>query len=342
MALLDVENLTVTLATSAGPARAVRDLSFTLDRGQSLGIVGESGCGKSMTALALMRLLPENGVVDGRIDVDGGSLLGLSEEEMCKVRGNRIAMIFQEPMTSLNPLHTIGRQVTEPMILHQAMTMADARAEAVRLLERVGIAGAARRLDAYPHQMSGGQRQRVMIAMALSCKPDILIADEPTTALDVTIQGQILDLIADLVAETGMALILISHDLGVIAETVDRVLVMYGGAGVETGPTGAVFRHLAHPYTQGLFAAVPKLGGGRVSGARARLATIPGTVPELINLPRGCTFADRCPIVGEGCAATAPAAQAIEDDPGHQVACLKLAEALQGAVFAEAETGAGS
>jgi peptide/nickel transport system ATP-binding protein len=336
MALLEVENLTVTLATSSGPARAVRNLSFTLDRGQSLGIVGESGCGKSMTALALMRLLPENGVVEGRIEMDGESLMALSEEQMCGVRGNRIAMIFQEPMTSLNPLHTIGRQVTEPMILHQGLSVAEARREAVRLLERVGIAGAARRLDAYPHQMSGGQRQRVMIAMALSCKPDVLIADEPTTALDVTIQGQILDLIADLVEETGMALILISHDLGVIAETVDRVMVMYGGAGVETGPTGAVFQHLAHPYTQGLFAAVPKLGGGRVSGGRTRLATIPGMVPELVNLPAGCTFADRCPIVGDGCAGSTPPVEAIADDPDHRVACLKLDEALSGKVFVEA------
>jgi len=336
MALLEVENLTVTLATSSGPARAVRNLSFTLDRGQSLGIVGESGCGKSMTSLALMRLLPENGVVEGRIEMDGESLMALSEEQMCGVRGNRIAMIFQEPMTSLNPLHTIGRQVTEPMILHQGLSVSEARNEAIRLLERVGIAGAAQRLDAYPHQMSGGQRQRVMIAMALSCKPDVLIADEPTTALDVTIQGQILDLIADLVEETGMALILISHDLGVIAETVDRVMVMYGGAGVETGPTGAVFEHLAHPYTQGLFAAVPKLGGGRVTGGRTRLATIPGMVPELINLPAGCTFADRCPIVGDGCAGTTPPIEAIDDDPGHRVACLKLDEALSGKVFAEA------
>ncbi len=338
MTLLNVENLTVTLATSAGPARAVRNLGFALDRGQSLGIVGESGCGKSMTALALMRLLPENSVVEGRIDIEGGSLAELSEQDMCSVRGNRIAMIFQEPMTSLNPLHTIGRQVTEPMILHQAMTSRDARAEAVRLLERVGIAGAAQRLEAYPHQLSGGQRQRVMIAMALSCKPDILIADEPTTALDVTIQGQILDLIADLVTETGMALILISHDLGVIAETVDRVMVMYGGAGVESGPTEAVFRHLAHPYTQGLFAAVPKLGGGRVSEKRTRLATIPGTVPELIHLPEGCTFADRCPLVVDACATTAPGAAAIEGDPAHQVACIKLEAALQGNVFAEASS----
>jgi len=336
MTLLNVENLTVTLATSAGPARAVRNIGFSLDRGQSLGIVGESGCGKSMTALALMRLLPENGIVEGRIDIEGDSLLALSEQDMCSVRGNRIAMIFQEPMTSLNPLHTIGRQVTEPMILHQAMTLGDARAEAVRLLERVGIAAAAQRLEAYPHQLSGGQRQRVMIAMALSCKPDILIADEPTTALDVTIQGQILDLIGDLVSETGMALILISHDLGVIAETVDRVMVMYGGAGVESGPTAAVFRHLAHPYTQGLFAAVPKLGGGRVSGARTKLATIPGTVPELIHLPEGCTFADRCPLVVDACATSAPGVEAIEGDPDHQVACLKLADALRGDVFQDA------
>ncbi len=328
MSLLKVENLDVTLKTASGPARAVRNLGFSLDRGETLGIVGESGCGKSMTALALLGLLPENGVATGRIDLDGRNLLELDDAAMCTVRGNRISMIFQEPMTSLNPLHTIGRQVTEPMILHQGMTLNDARAEAVRLLERVGIAGAERRLDAYPHQMSGGQRQRVMIAMALSCRPDVLIADEPTTALDVTIQGQILDLIADLVEETGMALILISHDLGVIAETVDRVMVMYGGAGVESGPTSAVFQYLAHPYTQGLFAAVPRLGMGHSAGREARLATIPGMVPDLVDLPAGCTFADRCPIADQACAGSIPSNGEVEDDPGHLVACLKLAEAL--------------
>jgi len=335
MALLEVKNLDVTLATNRGPARAVRNLSFELDRGQTLGIVGESGCGKSMTALALLGLLPENGTTSGNIILDGQDLLTLDEDAMCDVRGNRISMIFQEPMTSLNPLHTIGRQVTEPMLIHQGLGLDDARAEAVRLLERVGIASAAQRLDSYPHQLSGGQRQRVMIAMALSCKPDVLIADEPTTALDVTIQGQILDLIADLVDETGMSLILISHDLGVIAETVDRVLVMYGGAGVETGPTASLFEHLAHPYTQGLFAAVPRLGSGARRGEGARLSTIPGLVPDLVDLPGGCTFAERCSISDGACAGTVPDVHAVGDEAGHDVACLKPAEAK--ALFAGKE-----
>ena len=290
-----------------------------------------------MTALALLGLLPENGVTTGSINLDGQDLLTLNEDAMCGVRGNRISMIFQEPMTSLNPLHTIGRQVTEPMLIHQGMTRDQARDEAVRLLERVGIASAAQRLDSFPHQLSGGQRQRVMIAMALSCKPDVLIADEPTTALDVTIQGQILDLIADIVAEAGMALILISHDLGVIAETVDRVLVMYGGAGVETGPTASLFEHLAHPYTQGLFAAVPKLGSGGRRGQGARLATIPGLVPELVDLPTGCTFADRCNIADGQCAGTVPTVHDVAEDAGHRVACLKPDDAKR--QFAPAEAG---
>jgi peptide/nickel transport system ATP-binding protein len=213
------------------------------------------------------------------------------------------------------------------MLIHQGMTREDARAEAVRLLERVGIASAAQRLDSYPHQLSGGQRQRVMIAMALSCKPDLLIADEPTTALDVTIQGQILDLITDLVDETGMSLILISHDLGVIAETVDRVLVMYGGAGVEAGPTASLFEHLAHPYTRGLFAAVPRLGSGAGRGKGARLATIPGMVPELADLPPGCTFADRCSIADDACGGATPPVQEVAGDNGHLITCLKPEEA---------------
>ena len=327
MALLEVSNLDVTLQTNRGPARAVRDLSFSLDRGQTLGIVGESGCGKSMTALALLGLLPENGTTSGSIVLDGEDLLTFDEDALCRVRGNRIAMIFQEPMTSLNPLHSIGRQVTEPMLIHQGMSQQEASDEAILLLERVGIAGAAQRMDSYPHQLSGGQRQRVMIAMALSCKPDVLIADEPTTALDVTIQGQILDLIADLVEERGMALILISHDLGVIAETVDRVLVMYGGAGVETGPTASVFHHLAHPYSRGLFAAVPRLGSGGRRGDGKRLATIPGLVPELADLPVGCTFAERCSISDDQCAGTVPTVHDVAADKGHRVACLKPEEA---------------
>jgi peptide/nickel transport system ATP-binding protein len=321
MALLEVDNLEVTLKTAAGPARAVRNVGFTLDHGETLGIVGESGCGKSMTALALMGLLPEGAATQGAIALSGTNLLGLSEADMCRMRGNRIAMIFQEPMTSLNPVHSIGRQVAEPLQLHRGMNRSDAREEATRLLEKVGLPNAAARLDAYPHQLSGGQRQRVMIAMALSCAPDVLIADEPTTALDVTIQGQILDLIAELVEESGMALIMISHDLGVIAETTERVIVMYGGAVVEEGPTESLFSDLSHPYTQGLFAAVPRLGVAEGT----RLKTIPGTVPDLADLPAGCTFSGRCPLVIDDCLAEPPALRVVA--PNHLAACIRIEEA---------------
>ncbi len=328
MTLLNVENLDVTLTTSRGKARAVRNVSFALDRGDTLGIVGESGCGKSITALSVIGLLPDGAGTSGRVDLDGTDLLQLNERQMCEIRGNRIAMVFQEPMTSLNPVHTIGRQLAEPLVLHRGLSKAAARDEAIRLLDRVGIPDPAARLDTFPHQISGGQRQRVMIAMALSCDPDILIADEPTTALDVTIQGQILDLINELVDDTGMALILISHDLGVIGETVDRVMVMYGGTVVETGRTDSLFKRLAHPYSQGLFAAIPRLGAGQ-SG---RLNTIAGTVPDLIELPPGCGFAGRCGLSDETCFATAPPMSEVE--AGHSAACLKLGEALK-----TAETG---
>ena len=297
--LIEVENLRVRLNTSRGPADAVRGVSFSLARGETLGLVGESGCGKSMTAMALMGLLPESAVISGSIRFDGQELVGLDEADYCKLRGNRIGMIFQEPMTALNPLHTIGRQVGEPLRLHRGLSATQARNEAIALLDRVGLPDAARRVDAYPHQFSGGQRQRITIAMALACGPDLLIADEPTTALDVTIQGQILDLIADLVAERGMALILISHDLGVIAENVQRMMVMYGGTVVESGATEAVFAGLAHPYSQGLFRARPELGAAKGT----RLQTIPGTVPELVDLPAGCAFADRCDIAEARCRA---------------------------------------
>jgi len=323
MALLEVDNLTVQLKTARGPARAVRGLSLQLERGQSLGIVGESGCGKSVSALAMMRLLPEDALIGGTVRLGGRELQTLDEDAMCRVRGDRMAMIFQEPMTSLNPVHRIGRQIAEALRLHRGMAERAARQEALRLLERVGLPNPERRIDAYPHQLSGGQRQRVMIAMALSCEPDILIADEPTTALDVTIQGQILDLINELVDDTGMALILISHDLGVVAETCDQVLVMYGGMVAEQGPTGQVFEHLAHPYSQGLFAAMPQIGRGR-SG---RLATIAGTVPELADLPAGCAFADRCELADERCHRDVPALQAVAAD--HRAACLRLDEARQ-------------
>ena len=322
MALLELDDLTVTLSTARGPAKAVRGVSFALDRGETLGLVGESGSGKSMTALAILGLLPEGARTSGQLRFEGRELLTLDEAELCRIRGDRIGVVFQEPMTALNPLHSVGRQVAETLMLHRGMSAGASRREAIRLLDRVGIPDAARRVDAYPHQFSGGQRQRVTIAIALACGPDLLIADEPTTALDVTIQRQILDLIAGLVEEDGMALILISHDLGVIAENVERTLVMYGGALVEEGPTDEVFARPSHPYTQGLFRARPRLGAGRGT----KLATIKGTVPELADMPPGCPFAGRCPLTIAACDATLPAP--VELSPSHAARCIRLDVAL--------------
>ena len=317
--LLEVNDLHVSLPTPRGPAEALRGVSFALERGDTVGLIGESGCGKSMTALALMGLLPESAQVTGSIRLRRAqSWSACHDDALCELRGDRIGMVFQEPMTALNPLHTIGRQVAEPLRVHRGMMRGAARAEAARLLDRVRLPDAARRLDAYPHQFSGGQRQRVTIAMALACGPDLLIADEPTTALDVTIQGQILDLIAELVAERGMALLLISHDLGVIAQNVQRMLVMYGGSVVESGPTVEVFRRLSHPYTRGLFAARPRLGAPR----GRRLATIAGRVPELVDLPAGCPFADRCAYVVAACHDALP--PPFEVGPAHRARCIRL------------------
>ena len=316
--LLAVSDLRVTLATPRGPADALRGIGFELRRGETLGLIGESGCGKSMTALALMGLLPEGARVAGSIRLDGRELVGLPDDDWCALRGDRIAMVFQEPMTALNPLHTIGRQIGESLRLHKGLDAAAARAEALRLLERVQLPQAARRLDAHPHQLSGGQRQRVVIAIALACGPDLLIADEPTTALDVTIQREVLDLIGQLVAEDGMALLLISHDLGVMAETVQRMLVMYAGTVVESGPTNAVFARLAHPYTRGLFAARPRLGLPRGT----RLPTIPGRVPDLLGLPPGCPFSDRCAWVIDDCRRAPP--PPIEVQPAHAARCIRV------------------
>jgi peptide/nickel transport system ATP-binding protein len=318
MPLLEVSGLRIDLPTRRGRVQAVRGLDFALARGETLGLIGESGCGKSLTALALMGLLPEGAQASGSIRWGGQELLGQPDAQLCRLRGNRIAMVFQEPMTALNPVHPIGRQVAEPLRLHQGLTARLARAEAVALLERVGIAQAAQRFDAYPHQFSGGQRQRITIAMALACGPDLLIADEPTTALDVTLQRQILDLITALVAERGMALILVSHDLGVIAQTVQRTLVMYGGTVVESGPTRTVFGAQAHPYTRGLFAARPRLGAARGT----RLPTIAGTVPELADLPAGCPFAGRCALTIDACRTALPPAVAL--GPGHTARCIRL------------------
>jgi len=315
--LIAVDHLGIALDTSRGRVQAVREVSFALRRGETLGLVGESGCGKSITALALMGLLPDNASLSGSIKLEGRELAGLSDPDYCRLRGNRISMIFQEPMTALNPMHTIGRQVAEPLRRHTNLSGAEARRQAIALLDRVGLPDAARRADAYPHQFSGGQRQRVTIAMALACQPDVLIADEPTTALDVTIQRQILDLIAELVEERGMAMILISHDLGVIAENVQRMMVMYGGTVVESGATDSVFARMGHPYTQGLFRARPRLGARKGT----RLRTIAGTVPELSDLPTGCSFADRCPIVIPRCRAALPVAADVGD--GHRVRCIR-------------------
>jgi peptide/nickel transport system ATP-binding protein len=316
--MLQVESLHVTLPGPLGPVPALRGIDFAIDRGETVGLIGESGSGKSMTALALMGLLPEGAQAQGSIRLDGRELLALGEAALCDLRGSRLAMIFQEPMTALNPLHTVGDQVAEPLRLHRGLGRREARAEALRLLERVRLPQPRQRLDAYPHQLSGGQRQRVMIAAALACGPDLLIADEPTTALDATVQREILDLIAELVEASRMALLLISHDLGVMARSVDRVLVMYGGSVVESGPTEAVFESLLHPYTRGLFGARPRLGAGR----GRRLATIPGRVPELSELPPGCAFADRCPWVVDACRAAPPPALSV--GPGHAARCIRV------------------
>ena len=322
--LLDVRDLRVTLNTSRGPAQALRGIDLQLARGATLGLIGESGCGKSMTAMALMGLLPTGARVSGSIRLNGQELVGLDDAAMCVLRGNRIGMVFQEPMTALNPLHTIAAQIAEPLRLHKGMTRSAARAEALRLLERVQLPNAAQRLDAYPHQLSGGQRQRVTIAIALACGPDLLIADEPTTALDVTIQREILDLIHALVDETGMALLMISHDLGVMARMVSRMLVMYGGTVVESGPTAEVFAHLTHPYTRGLFAARPRLGAPRVAGRKPRLVTIPGRVPELADMPAGCPVADRCAWVVEACRGAPPAP--VNVGAAHEARCIRVGE----------------
>ena len=319
-ALLEVRDLRVGLDTARGPADALRGVSFSLQRGETLGLIGESGCGKSMTALALMGLLPHGARLRGSIVLAGQELVGRDEAALRQLRGNRMAMVFQEPMTSLNPLHTVGAQVAEPLRVHKAMPRSAARAEALRLLDRVHLPQAAQRLDAYPHQLSGGQRQRIGLAMALACGPDLLIADEPTTALDVTIQGEILDLIAELVSERAMALLLISHDLGVMARSCTRLLVMYGGSIVESGPTATVFERLAHPYSRGLFGARPRLGVTR----GARLATIPGRVPELVDLPDGCPFAERCAWAGAACRAALPAL--VDVGVGHAARCIRLGE----------------
>jgi oligopeptide/dipeptide ABC transporter ATP-binding protein len=290
--LLHVDQLNIGFDTDRGPIRPVRDVSFSIHPGQTVALVGESGCGKSVTAMSILRLIPSppGKVLGGRVEFDGRDLLSLSEKEMRSVRGAQIAMIFQEPMTSLNPVYTIGDQIAEVVTLHQHVNKKQGFEIAEQSLRDVGIADAHRRLREYPHQMSGGMRQRVMIAMALSCRPKLLIADEPTTALDVTIQAQILELLRKLQRETGMSILLITHDLGVVAENADVVNVMYASRVVETATVEELFEKPQHPYTEGLFRSVPRLGGHK-----ERLETIPGTVPNPARFPTGCKFHPRCP-----------------------------------------------
>lgn len=322
MAVLSINNLITEFDTDEGRVRAVDDVSFTAQAGKTLGIVGESGCGKSVTALSIMRLLPQpmGQIVSGSVELDGTDLTQLPIPQMEKIRGARIAMVFQEPMTALNPVHTVGRQLTEALLIHKDITPDAAIREAVGLLDRVGIPSPDVRMTEYPHQLSGGMRQRVVIAMALACKPDFLIADEPTTALDVTIQAQILELIKELQADMGMSVILITHDLGVIAETCDEVVVMYAGKVAERGSVFDIFDRAAHPYTRGLLKSIPTLN----TEPKSTLSAIDGMVPGLLDLPEGCRFENRCTFSHEQCISKAPDLQAVKDQ--HQVSCLRWQE----------------
>ncbi|MEQ9814634.1 MAG: ABC transporter ATP-binding protein [Azospirillaceae bacterium] len=318
-ALLAIENLSVSLPGDQGPRRVLRGLDLEVERGQTYGIVGESGSGKSITALAVMGLLPDRARVEGRVLFDGHDLAQADERAMCRIRGNRIGMVFQEPMTALNPAHAIGRQIAESVILHEGASRKTARARALDLLDLAGIPDPASRIDDYPHQLSGGQRQRVVIAIALACRPDLLIADEPTTALDVTVQAQILELLTDLTERLGMSLILISHDLGVVASLCQRTAVLYAGRLVEEGPTAALLARHAHPYTAGLMAARPRL----TARAGERLTAIRGTLPDPESVPAGCIFAARCPYVIDDCRAAEPALHEAGDG-GHVARCIRL------------------
>jgi peptide/nickel transport system ATP-binding protein len=307
MALLEVENLRTHFRTPDGVTRAVDGVSFAVEHGETVAIVGESGCGKSVTASSILRLIPQPpGKIAGHIRFDGTDLLSLSEGAMRSIRGNRISMVFQEPMTSLNPVLTVGGQIGESLRMHQRLDRKAVRERAVEMLNLVGIAEPRQRAREYPHQLSGGMRQRVMIAIALACNPKLLIADEPTTALDVTIQAQILDLIADLKKRAGTGIILITHDLGVVAEIAERVIVMYAGRKVEEAGVADLFHAPRHPYTRGLLAAVPKLGSS-LAGAGAKLAEIPGVVPSLRQRIPGCVFASRCSEARDVCRQVAPA-----------------------------------
>ncbi len=315
--LLEVDGLVTEFDTDEGTVRAVDGVSFGVEAGKTVGVVGESGCGKSVTALSIMRLLPQpmGRIAGGAIRFQGRDLAGLSFEEMERVRGNDIGMVFQEPMTALNPVHTIGRQLTEGLLLHKSLSVDAATREAIDILDKVGIPSPDLRMGEYPHQLSGGMRQRVVIAIALACRPALLIVDEPTTALDVTIQAQILELIKDLQREMGMAVMLITHDLGVIAETCDEVVVMYAGRVAERGTVYDIFDRPKHPYTQGLLASIPTLE----TTPKSRLNIIEGMVPGLRDLPVGCRFENRCPRAQETCRTAPPAEETVADV--HRVSC---------------------
>jgi peptide/nickel transport system ATP-binding protein/oligopeptide transport system ATP-binding protein len=321
MSLLEVRDLTTSFQTGGGEVTAIENVSFSLEKGEILGIVGESGSGKSVTALAIMGLLPRPParIRGGSIQFEGQDLLKLSDRSMQRLRGPGIAMVFQEPMTSLNPVFSIGEQIMETIRAHESLSQKDSFARAVEMLEKVGIPSATARMADYPHQLSGGQRQRVMLAIALVCRPRLLIADEPTTALDVTIQAQILDLLMDLRDEFGMAIMMITHNMGVIAETADRVLVMYAGRTVEQAPVGRLFDHPLHPYTRGLLSCVPTLDQDQ-----DRLIAIPGSLPEPSRRPSGCRFSARCSHAVPACGEAIPPLEMFE--PNHAAACIRVRE----------------
>ena len=326
--VLEVKNLRTSFFTDEGEVKAVDDVSFNVYKGKTLGIVGESGCGKSVTSLSIMRLIPTppGRIVGGEILYQGKDLLKLELSQMRSIRGNEISMIFQEPMTSLNPVFTVGNQICEAIALHQKLPRGEVRNKAIEMLTLVGIPSPEKRIDDYPHQLSGGMRQRVMIAMALSCNPNLLIADEPTTALDVTIQAQILDLLKGLQSKVGMGMVLITHDLGVVAEVADEVIVMYAGRVVEQGTVQEIFGNPKHPYTKGLLNSIPTLNKdptGKVK--KKRLETIPGIVPNLLHLPRGCRFQDRCSYVIEECKPKEPDLRVIKPEPRlpHAIRCIR-------------------
>lgn len=315
--LLDVENLKTYFFTDDGVVPAVDGVSFQIHTGETLAVVGESGSGKSVTSTSILRLIPSppGRIVEGNISFEGDNLLSKTEEQMQEIRGNRISMIFQEPMTSLNPVHRVGEQIAETYRLHRGLTPAQAMERSIRMLERVGIPSPEKRAKDYPHQLSGGMRQRVMIAMALACRPSLLIADEPTTALDVTIQAQILDLMRKLQEDSHTSILLITHDLGVVAEMADRVLVMYAGKIVEEGQVRDIFKNPLHPYTKGLLGSIPRMHWQR----RSTLPSIEGTVPNPLAFPTGCRFNPRCPEAKDQCIAQEPALRTMEH--GHKVAC---------------------